>query len=141
MDSLSIFEQGLKYQENFKNYLMTYIETYGFPCVYLTQDTETSKQNDYQLAFGGDKVGFDSSSKYYKRIKSKILIDNFQYSKLAIGSDTTAQVFIPSIDTVHTGDRLEIQMNGYKLLYGIDNAEIFSEIMYKFDLKFISKSK
>jgi hypothetical protein len=57
MDSLSIFEQGLKYQENFKNYLMTYIETYGFPCVYLTQDTETSKQNDYQLAFGGDKVG------------------------------------------------------------------------------------
>lgn len=51
MDSLSMIEKGLKYQENFKEYLMNYVETYGFPCTYLTQDIETSKQNDYQLAF------------------------------------------------------------------------------------------
>jgi hypothetical protein len=140
MDNLSLFDKGLKYQENFKSYIQNYINTYGFPCVYLTQSTETGKLNDFQLAFGGDKVGYDTTSSYYRRLNAKILVDFNNYSKLSIGVDTTIQAFVPDLESFHTGDRVEIQSNGIKLLYGIENAEKFNDIMYRFDLKFISKS-
>jgi len=135
---LTTYDLGIDFTKNSKEFIAKYLTQYGYPCSYLTQNVNDDTDK-YQVAFGANKIGYSNSSNRYNKKTGYLLLDKNSYTSIVTGDDTSVTIYIPDIDKLNAGDKLEVQTMEGIVTYQIEAVAKFHDIMYQAQLKFVTR--